>query len=156
MSSSAATTTGPIVVVDNYDSFTYNLVQILVTLDERIQVYRNDALSVDDLLALAPRRIVLSPGPGRPESAGICVELLQGRPRVPVLGVCLGHQAIGLAFGGVVEQAPRLMHGKTSLIEHGGRGPVHGRRQSVRGNALSQPVGARVRSARGARTDGLE
>ena len=111
-----------ILVVDNYDSFTYNLVQYLGELGEDLRVERNDALSVDEALALAPEAIVVSPGPCTPAEAGICVPLIQqAAGRVPLLGVCLGHQAIGAAFGGRVIRAPRgVMHGKTSLIRHDG------------------------------------
>ncbi|HVF61032.1 MAG TPA: aminodeoxychorismate/anthranilate synthase component II [Thermoanaerobaculia bacterium] len=111
-----------ILIVDNYDSFTYNLVQLLAGAGAEIEVVRNDAATADELLARAPEGIVLSPGPGRPEEAGVCLDLLGRRPRLPVLGVCLGHQAMGVAFGAVVERAPRLMHGKTSPVLHDGRG----------------------------------
>ena len=113
-----------ILVVDNYDSFTYNLVQYLGELGEEVQVVRNDALSVDDVAALNPEAIVLSPGPRTPADAGICVPLIQALgARVPLLGVCLGHQAIGAAYGANVIRAPRgVMHGKTSLIKHSGDG----------------------------------
>jgi anthranilate synthase/aminodeoxychorismate synthase-like glutamine amidotransferase len=111
-----------ILIVDNYDSFTYNLVQLLAGAGAEIEVVRNDAATADELLARAPEGIVLSPGPGRPEEAGVCLDLLGRRPRLPVLGVCLGHQAMGVAFGAVVERAPRLMHGKTSPVSHDGRG----------------------------------
>ena len=108
-----------LLVLDNYDSFTYNLVQYLGELGEQPVVYRNDALSVADALALKPDAAVLSPGPGIPANAGILVPLVQGLAgRVPVLGVCLGHQAIGEAFGARVVQAGRLMHGKTCPVEH--------------------------------------
>jgi anthranilate synthase component 2 len=110
-----------ILVVDNYDSFTYNLVQLLLSLGREVEVRRNDALDVAGLLALDPEAIVLSPGPGRPEDAGICVELLQSGAPLPILGVCLGHQALGLAYGGEIELAPVLMHGKTSQVSHDGR-----------------------------------
>lgn len=110
-----------ILVVDNYDSFTYNLVQLLTSAGAPVEVVRNDAQSVDELLERRPRGVVLSPGPGRPENAGVCVELV-GRRAVPLLGVCLGHQAIAVAFGGEVVAAPALMHGKTSAIEHRGDG----------------------------------
>jgi anthranilate synthase/aminodeoxychorismate synthase-like glutamine amidotransferase len=111
-----------ILMIDNYDSFTFNLVQVLAAAGAEVEVVRNDALSVDALLALGPEGIVLSPGPGRPEAAGICVELLGRRVPIPILGVCLGHQALGVAFGATVERAPRLMHGKTSPIRHLGQG----------------------------------
>ncbi|HEX2463622.1 MAG TPA: aminodeoxychorismate/anthranilate synthase component II [Thermoanaerobaculia bacterium] len=115
-----------ILVVDNYDSFTYNLVQLLLSLGREVEVKRNDALSVEGVLALEPEAIVLSPGPGRPEDAGICVELLQSGTAVPILGVCLGHQALGLACGGTIEFAPVLMHGKTSQVTHQDRGIFEG------------------------------
>jgi anthranilate synthase component 2 len=107
-----------ILMIDNYDSFTYNLVQVLAGAGAEVEVVRNDAATVDALLARDPQGIVLSPGPGRPEDAGVCIELLRRRARVPLLGVCLGHQALGLAFGATVDRAPRLMHGKTSPIRH--------------------------------------
>jgi len=115
-----------ILVVDNYDSFTYNLVQLLVGAGREVRVERNDAMSAGDMLALAPDGIVLSPGPGRPEAAGVCVELLRRRAPVPLLGVCLGHQALAVAFGAAVDRAPRLMHGKTSAVRHLGQGPFAG------------------------------
>ncbi len=111
-----------ILVVDNYDSFTFNLVQILATMDPDVTVVRNDALSVDEILARRPDRIVVSPGPGRPEDAGVSCELIRRDAEIPLLGVCLGHQALGAVFGGRVSRAPTLMHGKTSEIEHEGRG----------------------------------
>jgi len=108
-----------IVIIDNYDSFTYNLVQLIGVHVKDFRVYRNDAVSVSDLQQLQPGGIVLSPGPGRPENAGICVEIVRRLgTKVPLLGVCLGHQAIGLAFGGKIVHAPELMHGKTSRIVH--------------------------------------
>jgi len=115
-----------ILVIDNYDSFTYNLVQLLLSLGREVEVKRNDVLSVEGLLALDPEAIVLSPGPGRPEDAGICVELLRSGAPVPILGVCLGHQALGLACGGTIELAPVLMHGKTSQVTHRDRGIFEG------------------------------
>ncbi len=112
-----------VLVIDNYDSFTYNLVQYLGELDANVVVVRNDRLSVDALLALRPDRVVISPGPGRPEQGGVTLEMVRrAGERLPVLGVCLGHQAIGLAFGGAIVRAPRPVHGKASRIEHDGRG----------------------------------
>jgi anthranilate synthase/aminodeoxychorismate synthase-like glutamine amidotransferase len=116
-----------ILVLDNYDSFTYNLVQYLGELGARMRVARNDALSADDVEALAPEGIVISPGPGNPDGAGISLELIRRfHTRVPILGVCLGHQAIGQAFGGRVARAQRQMHGKTSPITHDGHGVFRG------------------------------
>ena len=116
-----------LLVLDNYDSFTYNLVQYLGELGEQPVVYRNDALTVADALALKPDAAVLSPGPGVPGNAGILIPLVQALAgRVPVLGVCLGHQAIGAAFGGAVVRAAVPMHGKTSTVEHDGHGVFHG------------------------------
>ena len=111
-----------ILVVDNYDSFTYNLVQFLARLDPDVRVVRNDSVTADELLALEPARIVISPGPGRPENAGVSCDLIRKNDAIPLLGVCLGHQALGLVFGGIVVRAPVLMHGKTSEISHGGKG----------------------------------
>lgn len=107
-----------ILMIDNYDSFTYNLVQVLTGAGAEVEVVRNDAESVKALLARGPEGIVLSPGPGRPEDAGVCLELLRKRARVPLLGVCLGHQSLGMAFGATVDRAPKLMHGKTSPVRH--------------------------------------
>ena len=110
-------------VLDNYDSFTYNLVQYLGELGADILVRRNDELSVDEVEALHPDRILLSPGPCTPQEAGILIPLIQRMAgKAPILGVCLGHQAIGAAFGGQVIRAGQLMHGKTSPVEHDGRG----------------------------------
>ena len=114
-------------VLDNYDSFTYNLVQYLGELGAEIVVYRNDELSVDEVEALKPERILLSPGPCTPQDAGILVPLIQRMAgKAPILGVCLGHQAIGAAFGGRVVRAAKLMHGKTSAVEHDGKGVFAG------------------------------
>ena len=109
-------------VLDNYDSFTYNLVQYLGELGARVEVRRNDEVSVGEIEAMQPERIVVSPGPCTPHEAGISIELIRHfAGKVPVLGVCLGHQAIGAAFGGEVVRAKTLMHGKTSVVEHDGR-----------------------------------
>jgi anthranilate synthase/aminodeoxychorismate synthase-like glutamine amidotransferase len=109
-------------VLDNYDSFTYNLVQYMGEMGAAMIIRRNDELSVEEVAALAPERILLSPGPCTPQEAGISIDLVKHfAGKVPVLGVCLGHQAIGAAFGGAVVRAPKLMHGKTSAVEHDGR-----------------------------------
>ena len=109
-------------VLDNYDSFTFNLVQYMGELGAALDVRRNDQLTVDEVEALRPERIVLSPGPCTPQEAGISIELIRRMAgKVPILGVCLGHQAIGAAFGGQVVRAPKLMHGKTSEVEHDGK-----------------------------------
>ncbi|MBZ5551200.1 MAG: aminodeoxychorismate/anthranilate synthase component II [Acidobacteriia bacterium] len=111
-----------ILVIDNYDSFTYNLVQYLGEMTPEIVVERNDQVTVDEIAAIKPDRIVISPGPGRPENAGIIVECIKAfTGKMPLLGVCLGLQAIGHAFGGRVVGAQRLMHGKTSKVSHDGR-----------------------------------
>jgi anthranilate synthase/aminodeoxychorismate synthase-like glutamine amidotransferase len=112
-----------ILVIDNYDSFTYNLVQYFGELGADLDVRRNDALTVEEAIALKPEKVVISPGPGTPDDAGISLELIKRLgPTTPILGVCLGHQAIGQAMGGNVIRAPRLMHGKTSLVNHTGKG----------------------------------
>ncbi len=111
------------IVIDNYDSFTYNLVQYLGELGLDLAVFRNDAITVDELESLGPDGIIISPGPGGPQDAGVSLEVLTRLgPEIPILGVCLGHQCIGEAFGGRVVRAPRLMHGKTSPIYHYGDG----------------------------------
>jgi anthranilate synthase/aminodeoxychorismate synthase-like glutamine amidotransferase len=117
-----------ILVIDSYDSFVYNLVQYLGELGADPIVYRNDALSVDDAVALEPDGVLLSPGPGRPEASGIICDAIPAfaAAGVPVLGVCLGHQAIGHVYGAAVVRAPQLMHGKTSPIEHTGEGVFAG------------------------------
>jgi len=116
-----------VLVIDNYDSFTYNLVQYLGELGAQLVVRRNDEASLDTLRALGHDRVVISPGPGRPEQAGVSLDAIKEfGPRMPVLGVCLGHQAIGLAFGGDVMRAPQPIHGKTSTVEHNGQGVFAG------------------------------
>ncbi|HTQ01763.1 MAG TPA: aminodeoxychorismate/anthranilate synthase component II [Casimicrobiaceae bacterium] len=112
-----------LLMIDNYDSFTYNLVQYLGELGADVRVYRNDAITLDEVAAMAPSQIVVSPGPCTPSEAGVCVPLIQRfAGRVPILGVCLGHQAIGQAFGGRIVRAQRVMHGKLSPVSHDGRG----------------------------------
>jgi len=117
-----------ILMIDNYDSFTFNLVQYLRELagEEEVRVVRNDALGVEELLALQPRAIVVSPGPSGPDSAGVCVELIRSAGGVPLLGVCLGHQALAVACGGEIVRAPEPRHGKVSSIHHGGAGVFAG------------------------------
>jgi len=116
-----------ILVIDNYDSFTYNLVQYLGELGTQPLVRRNDEITVGEIAALNPERIVISPGPGRPEQAGITLDVIKTLgPTTPLLGVCLGHQAIGMAFGGAVVRATAPMHGKTSAISHDGKGVFAG------------------------------
>jgi len=123
-----------ILVIDNYDSFTYNLVHYLNELGAETEVVRNDALTVDQALALRPEAVLLSPGPCTPNEAGICLPLLTEAPAdLPILGVCLGHQAIGQAYGGEVIRAKALMHGKTSPIEHNGQGIFAGMPQPFTG-----------------------
>jgi anthranilate synthase/aminodeoxychorismate synthase-like glutamine amidotransferase len=108
-----------ILLIDNYDSFTYNLAQFLGQLGEKLEVRRNDQITIDEIADRKPQRIVISPGPGEPQNAGICIDVIREfTGKIPILGVCLGHQAIGYAFGGNVVRAPTLMHGKTSRIHH--------------------------------------
>jgi anthranilate synthase component 2 len=106
-----------IIMIDNYDSFTYNLYQYIGTINPDIEVYRNDKITVDEVLAKKPDHIILSPGPGFPAEAGICIDLIKAAGDIPILGVCLGHQAIGEAFGGKIVHAPRIMHGKSDIAE---------------------------------------
>ena len=116
-----------ILLLDNYDSFTYNLAQYLGELGCQVEVHRNDRISVQQIAQRKPERIVISPGPCTPQEAGICVELIQKLAgKIPILGVCLGHQAIGAAFGGKIVRAPKLFHGKTSQIRHDGSGVFRG------------------------------
>jgi anthranilate synthase/aminodeoxychorismate synthase-like glutamine amidotransferase len=116
-----------VLVIDNYDSFTYNLVQYLGELGAEVLVWRNDQVTLEEIAALRPERIVISPGPGNPEDGGISNDVIRAfGPATPVLGVCLGHQCIGHVYGGVVARAPRLMHGKTSSVYHNGQGLFNG------------------------------
>ncbi len=133
-----------VLLIDNYDSFTYNLFQYLCELGARVTVRRNDAISVDEALALAPDFVVISPGPGTPRDSGVSIEVIQALgPRVPTLGVCLGHQAIAEAFGGAVVRAPELMHGKASAVHHQGVGVLRGLAnpfRAIRYHSLCTPV----------------
>ena len=117
-----------LLMIDNYDSFTYNLVQYLRELGADVEVFRNDVASADELLARRPAGLVISPGPGRPEDAGISVDAVSAcaKGEIPLLGVCLGHQAVGVAFGGRIVRARSIMHGKVSSIEHDGKGVFRG------------------------------
>ena len=116
-----------ILVIDNYDSFTYNLVQYFGQLHPEVVVRRNDQVTADEVLAMAPQYLVLSPGPGNPDEAGVCLELIpRAAGRIPLLGVCLGHQAIAQAYGGRVVRAPEIVHGKTSEVHHQGEGLFRG------------------------------
>lgn len=111
-----------LLMIDNYDSFTYNIVQYLGELGEDVRVFRNDKITIREIEEMAPERIVISPGPCTPREAGISIEVIRHfAGKVPILGVCLGHQSIGAAFGGEIIRAPRLMHGKTSMIYHDGK-----------------------------------
>lgn len=116
-----------VLLIDNYDSFTYNLRQYLGELGAEVIVYRNDAITIEKIKEMNPSQIIISPGPGKPENAGISVELVQKLGAfIPILGVCLGHQAIGVAYGGKVLRAPLPVHGKTSMIYHTGKGLYKG------------------------------
>ena len=116
-----------LLMIDNYDSFTYNLVQYFGELGEEVRVYRNDAITLKEIAAMAPARIVISPGPCSPDEAGISVAAIKEfAGKIPILGVCLGHQSIGAAFGGKIVHAKQLMHGKTSPVHHGNAGVLRG------------------------------
>lgn len=116
-----------IIIIDNYDSFTYNLYQVIANFYQDIRVMRNDRITIDEISAMKPKGIILSPGPGRPEQAGICIDLIRDIDiNMPILGVCLGHQAIVCAFGGQVIQAPEIIHGKSDLIFHQEQSLYHG------------------------------
>lgn len=111
-----------LLLIDNYDSFTYNLYQYFCQIGNVVEVYRNDKITLDEIKELAPKGIILSPGPGRPEDSKVCLEVIRELGgKLPILGVCLGHQAIGLVHGGKIVSAPSIMHGKISLIEHDGK-----------------------------------
>jgi anthranilate synthase/aminodeoxychorismate synthase-like glutamine amidotransferase len=146
-----------LLLIDNYDSFTFNLAQYLGELGAPPLVRRNDEISLDEVGELKPDRIVISPGPGRPEDAGISVDLIRRfGPTVPLLGVCLGHQGIGIAFGGEVVRAPQLMHGKVSSVQHDGKGVFRGVTQPfIAGRyhslVISEPLPEALEAA--ARTD---
>ena len=147
-----------IIMIDNYDSFTYNLVQYFGELGQMLKIFRNDQITVEKVLALKPSHIVISPGPGRPEEAGIIVDLIQTcAGKIPILGVCLGHQAICYAFGGKIVQAHRMMHGKTSEIIHDGKGVFHRlpqRFQATRYHSLlAEPNSIRKEFSISAKTD---
>ena len=119
--------TPKLLLIDNYDSFTYHLVQAFLVLGAGVQVFRNDEITVGQALALAPTHVCISPGPGRPEGAGVSLAMIAAfERRVPLLGVCLGHQSLVQHFGGQIVAAPRLMHGKTSMVSHDGRGVFAG------------------------------
>lgn len=143
-------------LIDNYDSFSYNLYQAIGALDPDIRVVRNDRITAEEVLAMSPDRVVISPGPGRPEAAGNCIDVVRGvRGRIPMLGVCLGHQAICVAYGATVGYADRLMHGKTSEVSLDGTSPlfaglggraVVGRYHSLAVDASTLPADLRVTS----------
>ena len=116
-----------LLMIDNYDSFTYNIVQYLCELGAEVEVHRNDEITIEDIQKLAPQKIVISPGPCTPDEAGISLDVVREfGGTIPVLGICLGHQSIGQAFGGKVIRAEDVMHGKTSMIHHGEKGVFHG------------------------------
>jgi len=134
-----------VLMIDNYDSFTYNLVHLFEELGAEVMVRRNDAITADEAEALAPDRLVVSPGPGRPVDAGVSVELIRRLgPTVPTLGVCLGHQAIVEAFGGEVGQARALLHGKSSRISHDGRGVFAGLPEEIEAGRYHSLAAVRV------------
>ena len=133
-----------LLMIDNYDSFTYNVVQYLGELGADVAVHRNDEISLADIDAMAPERIVLSPGPCTPNEAGVCLDVVRTfGPRLPLLGICLGHQCIGQAFGGDVVRAEAVMHGKTSLVHHEGEGLFAGLRAPLQATRYHSLVVAR-------------
>lgn len=122
-----------VILIDNYDSFTYNLYQYIGEIYPHVEVVRNDELSVDEVVNSGARGIVLSPGPGRPEDAGICIELIRKlNGQIPILGICLGHQAIGYAYGAKVVRAEKILHGKASVVIHNGKGILRGVKNPIR------------------------
>ena len=134
-----------LLVIDNYDSFTYNLVHLFEELGAEVRVFRNDAITVEEAEALEPTHLLVSPGPGRPKDAGVSVELIRRLgPKVPTLGVCLGHQAIVEAFGGEVGQAKALLHGKASKVEHDGKGVFAGLPQGLEAGRYHSLAAVRV------------
>jgi anthranilate synthase component II len=134
-----------LLLVDNYDSFTWNIVHLFEELDVQVAVYRNDEITPDEAEAFAPDRLVISPGPGRPEDAGVSVELIRRLgPRVPTLGVCLGHQAIIEAYGGEVGQARALLHGKASRVQHDGQGVFAGLPEDIEAGRYHSLAAVRV------------
>ncbi|WP_026487249.1 anthranilate synthase component II [Caldanaerobius polysaccharolyticus] len=121
-----------VLLIDNYDSFTYNLYQYIGELYPRVEVVRNDEITAEEAMNSGAVRIILSPGPGRPENAGICVELIRKlKGKIPLLGICLGHQAIGYAYGGKIVEADKILHGKTSMVIHTGRGVFYGLKNPI-------------------------
>ena len=144
-----------LLLIDNYDSFTYNLVQAFLVLGADVRVFRNDAIDIAAAQALAPTHLCISPGPGTPYDAGVSMDMIRAfAGHIPVLGVCLGHQSIVEVFGGKVVRAGRLMHGKTSPVNHDGRGAVRRPAAAVRSGALSLADRAAGDVAAGARSDG--
>ena len=139
-----------ILLIDNYDSFTFNLAQYLGQMGQKIEIRRNDQISLDEIEELNPERIIISPGPCTPKEAGVSVPVIQRfAGKIPILGVCLGHQAIGAAFGGRVIRAKKIMHGKTSDIQHDGKTIFRGLPRTIRRYALSFPHrGTKISSAR--------
>jgi anthranilate synthase component II len=134
-----------LLMLDNYDSFTYNLVHLFQELGAEVAVYRNDAITVEEAVALGPTHLVVSPGPGRPADAGVSVEVIRRLgPHVPTLGVCLGHQAIVEAFGGQIGQAQALLHGKSSPVEHDGRGVFAGLPRTIEAGRYHSLAAVRV------------
>ncbi|BBJ28080.1 anthranilate synthase component II [Athalassotoga saccharophila] len=122
-----------ILIIDNYDSFTYNIYQYVGEIKEDVEIIRNDLLSVEEIKKMHPEKIIISPGPGRPENAGVCPELVKSVHDIPILGICLGHQVIGYAYGGKIVSAPEIKHGKTSTIIHDEKGIFKGLKNPLTG-----------------------